>query len=96
MNFIPEVTSSLRILKPDNSQKDKKQRNFYPESKLALKNTEEEASVSVEIDSKNEDMIEINRRKGEERRKSLIQRGKWLESREKKDRRNEPKLSLSI
>jgi hypothetical protein len=42
-------------------------------------------------------MVETERRTGEERREKVVNRGRWLESRDKKDRRaSKSKISVKI
>ena len=98
MSFIPEVTPSLRIVKQDKTEKDKKQRKFYPESEFSNKKIARSSeSLNVNnIETIESDDVMLNRRKGDERRTSSIKRGKWLESRVKKDRRDITKFYLSI
>lgn len=44
-----------------------------------------------------EEIIETERRTGEERREQIINRGRWLESRDRKDRRaSEAMISVKI
>lgn len=96
MSLLPKVSSSLHILKADNSTKDKKQRKFYPEAEHVTKNTAANDTQHTFIEPVDEECLVVNRRFGDERRQSQSKRGRWLESREKQDRRAPTPFYLSI
>ncbi len=89
MDVLAELLPPSYLVKSENTAKDKKQNAKYTHRNKggyqALTDTDEQA-VSVNVrQASNWDQVE--RRSGRDRREYLESRGRWLESRAEKDRR---------
>jgi len=101
MKYINEFAYSHHIAQTKPLAKDKKQKNKYRQIALS-NNSDVENNQSSNKDAENliEKLNTIHeendRRNGSERRKSQQYRGRYVESRLKKNRRYEKELSLVI
>ena len=105
MDYINELIYTNQVAQTKKLAKDKKQKNKYRQ--IALMNeyssADESADDSAEIETTNElaDPIkavseEDERRLGDDRRKEQQERGRYIESRQKKNRRYQRELFLKI
>lgn len=101
MNYINELIYTNQITQTKKLAKDKKQKNKYRQ--IALMNEYSSADDSAEVEATNElaDPIkavseEDERRLGNDRRKEQQERGRYIESRQKKNRRYQRELFLKI
>lgn len=84
MDLIAELLPPSYLLKSENTSKDKRKNKTPYQKKYAKKFDDTEAITSKTAIS---DWGDVDRRKGGDRRKELVQRGRFLESRERNDRR---------
>ncbi len=102
MNYINELSYSSHIAQTKQLAKDKKQKNIYRQSTLlndeqpSDKATEDQIEELTTIEEENTVEEENDRRNGSERRKTQQNRGRYVESRQKKNRRYKKELSLVI
>ena len=94
MNYIPELLPQMRLLKMESSSRDKKQKQAYQFAAFDEVKDEHLAVNTVQDKPTVWDFTE--RRSGEDRRQSFTDRGRWLESRAKQDRRKSPSLCMQI
>lgn len=96
MNYINELSYSNHIAQTKQLAKDKKQKNIYRQTTLL--NDNQHSNEIIEDQTENLKIIEeeSDRRDGSERRKTQQYRGRYVESRQKKNRRYEKELSLVI
>ena len=91
MDVFTELLPASFTVKPEPSAKDSEQKKERDNNKKPL------SSLSAKDKPKQEKMVEPERRKGEERREKVVNRSRWLESRDRKDRRvNELEISVKI
>lgn len=101
MKYINEFAYSNRIAQTKHLAKDKKQKNKYRQIALSSNNEIDNDQACDEVP---EDLIEAlhileeedDRRNGSDRRKVQQNRGRYVESRLKKNRRYKKDLSLVI
>ena len=101
MNFISELAYSVHIAQANKSARDKRQRNQYSQSMLLenesglLENEagHESAMLIAQLTSTIE---QEERRTGSERRQTNSERGRYLESRLKKNRRYSADIYVKI
>ena len=100
MKYINDLAYASQIVQAKHSAKDKRQKNKYRQTVLLSQDTEEEADLTSEGDNSTDDLpiieAENDRRKGEERRKEQQNRGRYVESRLQKNRRDKKALSVVI
>ncbi|MCJ8320781.1 MAG: hypothetical protein MJK12_14175 [Colwellia sp.] len=100
MEAVQRVLPSVNIISSEKSAKDpqhKKQAKYKTLQFLDNKYENEQiASTDINTLSQTNDSVELERRIGVDRRLSAITRGRWLESRNKKDRRIPIIISLRI
>lgn len=105
MNYINELIYTNQVAQTKKLAKDKKQKNKYRQ--IALMNEYSSADVSAddsaEVEAANELASPIKavseedeRRLGNDRRKEQQERGRYIESRQKKNRRYQRELFLKI
>ena len=95
MDINPALLPSGRLLKPETSAKDKKQKDKYSQQAEWVSKDIKETRQELEKVSDNEWTAQ-DRRVSEDRRLKQDSRGRWLESREKKDRRKAAKIYVQI
>ena len=86
MDIIADLLPRIDQLTVEHSAKDGRQSQHNKADKIYQQVNSHKAEV-VQIRSKSSNWHEIDRRSGKERRKQLEQRGRWLESRDKSNRR---------
>lgn len=100
MKYINDFAYGNYIPQPKQLAKDKKQKNKYRQTQLLESNQNTDdlpVSLSEELlDAVNTIIEEDDRRNGNERRKGQQERGRYVESRLKKNRRYKPELSLIV
>jgi len=102
MDVMPELLTSVLISKPESTENNKKQKNKHYKKQRAIDNVTE--SDDVILDETQETQVEKasawaekDRRSTRDRRQQVVQRGRWLESRNTKDRRRSDKgISITI
>ena len=99
MKYISELAYASHIAQTNRTARDKKQKNKYQQSELLVND------LMDEFDEKTQNLIDdINascwdgedRRVGNDRRETSLNRGRYLESRAKKDRRYSAELYVKI
>jgi len=86
MDVIAELLPSVNLVKSEKATKDRQHsKNRYKQMKATYLNTEDDNRIVVGTVS--ETWNEIERRMGGDRREDERCRGRWLESRAEKDRR---------
>lgn len=91
MDVFTELLPASFTAKPEATAKDSKQKKG--------RNNKSKPSPPQSVKDKPEqkEVVETERRTGEERREKVVNRGRWLESRDRKDRRvNNQKISVKI
>lgn len=101
MNYINELVYSNHIAQTKKLVKDKKQKNKYRQTELLAEDQNSDEVSEVQVENINTLHIKIieeenDRRNGSERRKTQQNRGRYVESRQRKNRRYEKELSLVI
>lgn len=101
MNYIAQLLPSQHPAKTEHSHKDKKQKNPMLDSdeKSEQESHSQPDPESPDIISGSEtfaDEIFEERRTGDDRRSKNITRGRWLDSREKQDRRKPVDIYVKI
>lgn len=96
MTYINELAYSSHIAQTKQLTKDKKQKNKYRQT--VLLNTVQDSDEVPEalLEALNAIRAEDERRNGSDRRKTQQNRGRYMESRLKKNRRYNNELSLTI
>ncbi|WDE01293.1 hypothetical protein [Thalassomonas actiniarum] len=99
MNYIAQLLPSQRAVKSEHSHKDKKQKNslLVSDEKPGQESRQqaEPESPDAEPETSPHEPFE-ERRSGSERRLKNITRGRWLDSREKQDRRKPVDIYVKI
>lgn len=99
MNYISELAYASHIAQANKSAKDRKQKNKYQQSVLLandfINNVNESTSVQMTHLNTNNWQGE-DRREGNDRRETSLNRGRYLESRLSKDRRYGDELYVKI
>ena len=105
MNFINELIYSKQVAQTKKLAKDKKQKNQYRQIALMSDHQDDEKSSHADINElANNETTELavvineedERRHGGDRRKAQQDRGRYIESRQQKNRRYHGELSLKI
>lgn len=92
MDVLAELLPPSYLVKPENTAKDRKQKNkAYSQSSQAYANVSEEESTNQLAVKEASNWNEVERRSGKDRRAQMESRGRWLESRAEKDRRQQSK-----
>lgn len=94
MDVLAEILPPSYLVKSENTAKDRQQKNKQNKKNKSLNaynTTKSELSSVAEQD--NRPKLDIDRRSGEDRRETQQNRGRWLESRAKKDRRKDDKAT---
>lgn len=86
MDIITDLLPRVESLKVGNTAKDGRQPKHNNADKIYQKIDSHKAEV-VPLRSKSSNWYDVDRRSGKDRRKQLEQRGRWLESRDKSNRR---------
>ncbi|MFT5758124.1 MAG: hypothetical protein ACI9LM_002863 [Alteromonadaceae bacterium] len=96
MDVITELLPPINLVKAEAAVKDQKQgKKHKKENKVAPE--ESDLVAVVPIKAKFSDWSSVDRRAGNDRRQQLNKRGRWLESREKNNRREvDPPISMKI
>lgn len=101
MNYINELIYTNQIAQTKKLAKDKKQKNQY--KRIALMdeyqksdNESELEAANILVEPKNVVSEADERRHGNDRRKAQQERGRYIESRQKKNRRYQRELFLKI
>ena len=94
MDVLIDLLPTVNKVQLENAQKDKKQRNKYNRQMVSHFNgknssptEEDESEVATEIQLKQATWAGVDRRSYSDRRKLKNKRGRWLESRDRNDRR---------
>ena len=88
MDFLAELLPQGQVLKSGSSSKDKRQKSGYSNSASQVaKDNLENANVEIETKVAVSEWKDVDRRTGKDRRKQMAKRGRWLESRDRNDRR---------
>jgi len=96
MDVITELLPPTNLVKSETTVKDQKQNKKQKKEKASATKEDEVASV-VAIKTKFSDWNSVDRRTGNDRRLQLSKRGRWLESRDKNNRRAvEQSISVKI
>jgi len=96
MDVITELLPPTNLVKSETTVKDQKQNKKQQKEKASATKEDEVASV-VAIKTKFSDWNSVDRRTGNDRRLQLSKRGRWLESRDKNNRRAvEQSISVKI
>lgn len=97
MNYINELLFANTIAQTKQLAKDKKQKNKYRQTVLFdIDESEVEELPEEQLNSLASEWEEDERRKGEDRREKQHERGRYIESRQQKNRRYKRELSLKI
>jgi len=102
MEITPELLASALVPKAESTGNNQKQKNKHYENVPASKNVDDLSDEEVEANKaklveKSSNWAEKDRRSTNDRRKQVAKRGRWLESRESKDRRRNGKtISITI
>ena len=101
MDSLQRILPLASIITSEKSTKDPKHQNKKRYHLTTL--NEQEKEVSEQIDKDNVQTVALNdkstkveRRTGQDRRHNANSRGRWLESRNKKDRRTHVVISMKI
>lgn len=96
MTYINELAYSNHIAQTKQLAKDKKQKNKYRQTVLLDNNQASDEISEALLDTLNTTKEEDERRDGSDRRIDQQDRGRYVESRLKKNRRYKRELSLKI
>ncbi len=89
MDVLAELLPPSYLVKAENTAKDKKQNSKHSRQQL---NQGEQAIAAEDLDVQSAvNWDHVDRRSGEDRRQNSKCRGRWLESRAEKDRRQQAK-----
>ena len=95
MDLISELLPPSYLLKSENTAKDKRKNKTPYQNKSHIDDSEKSKPVTNKIAVS--DWGSVDRRTGKDRRSQIAKRGRWLESRLKKDRRaSDFKVSFKI
>ncbi len=96
MNYISELAYANHIMQTTKSAKDRKQKNKYQLSELLDEEFIDQGTAAL-ITHINHNLWQgEERRCGDDRRQTELDRGRYLESRQSKDRRYSAKLDIKI
>jgi len=96
MKYINDLAYSSHIAQAKHLAKDKKQKNKYRQTTLLEEEKTPDDVPENQLETLHTIEEENDRRKGNDRRKSQQKRGRYVESRLKKNRRYKKELSLVI
>lgn len=85
MDVIAELLPPSYLLKSESASKDKRQKSGYRNSTTKESTTEKSEVVETKVAIS--EWNDVDRRTGKDRRKQMAKRGRWLESRDRNDRR---------
>jgi len=92
MNFLTDSLPPSNLVKTESTAKDRKQKGRYNhQSRKAYTNNQNTKSQEEVIRTQAHNWHAVERRSGKDRRAHMENRGRWLESREEKDRRQQAK-----
>jgi len=94
MNYIQDLLPQTRLVQLESASRDKRHKNKSRYQSFTQESLNQEQADKIE--SKEVIWADIERRSGDDRRQNAIERGRWLESRAKKDRRKVPELYVRI
>lgn len=96
MKYINDLAYLNHIAQTEQLIKDRKQKNKYRQTKLLIddENSADTADEVIELCPVIKE--ENNRRAGNDRRKQQQERGRYVESRQKKNRRKQKELRIII
>lgn len=102
MDVMPELLTSVLISKTESTANNSKQKNKYYKKQRFVDNTD--STDELVVDESQAKLVERasvwaekDRRSTNDRRNKMAKRGRWLESRDKKDRRRTDKgISITI
>ena len=86
MKVVNELLTPVNLIKPENSEKDRRQQHGKYQ-KITAQPAENEQDNEKIVGTTDANWDRIERRSGKDRRQQQVNRGRWLESRDKKDRR---------
>jgi len=98
MDVITELLPPTNLVKSETASKDKKQKKKHenpPQADLKVVEVKPDSVVKARFSNWNS----VDRRTGDDRRKQLNKRGRWLESRDRSNRRTlelEQSVSMKI
>lgn len=102
MDIIPDLVTSVLVPKTESTGNNKKQKNKHYKKQALPKKVEADAEDDVDenkatLVEKSSNWVGKDRRSTNDRRKQVAKRGRWLESRNSKDRRKSNKvISITI
>ena len=96
MKYINELVYVNQIAQAKHLAKDKKQKNKYRQVALLNNDQNINDTTTDQRESLPSEWAEDDRRTGEDRRKDHQERGRYVESRLEKNRRDRSKLSLKV
>ncbi|GLX77291.1 hypothetical protein tinsulaeT_06310 [Thalassotalea insulae] len=92
MDVLAELLPPSYLVKSENTAKDKKQRSrHYRKNASQYSQNDQELAVKSSHAEQNTNWDQVDRRSGKDRRHNNKCRGRWLESRAEKDRRQQSK-----
>ena len=94
MNYIQETLPQMRLVKMESSSRDQKQKQAR--HLAAFDDIQDEEIIAKPAQEKPIVWDFTERRSGEDRRQNATDRGRWLESRIKQNRRQTPSLYMQI
>lgn len=98
VNYIEELANAHHIAQASRATKDKKQQGkYYKQMKTKPQTKESTANSGSLVDKLNDELYQgVDRRTGEDRRKDSVNRGRYLDSRQKKNRRSHQEIEITI
>lgn len=102
MDIIPDLLASALVPKASSTGNNKKQKNKHYENQSSTKSdnsldADDVNETKAKLVEKSSNWTEKDRRSTNDRRKQIAKRGRWLESRDTKDRRkSDSVISITI
>ncbi|MCW8834016.1 MAG: hypothetical protein OQK09_02350 [Colwellia sp.] len=97
MNYIAELAYSTQVAHATKTAKDKRQKNKYNQTPLLESEANFDKPQTSLLTELNKDIWQgEDRRSGNDRRQDKQDRGRYVESRQRKNRRYQAELSLTI
>lgn len=99
MEITPELLVSALVPKAESTGNNKKKKNehYKNENVSSTSNKDDNDESKAKLVEKRSNWVEKDRRSTNDRRKKMAKRGRWLESRNTKDRRqSDKKISITI
>ncbi|MDO7084702.1 hypothetical protein WNY51_01470 [Pseudocolwellia sp. AS88] len=102
MDVLPELLAAALVPKAESTGNNKKQKNEHYKKEALPKKADVSAEDEVDenkakLVERRSNWVEKDRRSTNDRRKQVAKRGRWLESRDTKDRRKSNKtISITI